>query len=333
MSYVVKYSYVMSVNFPRGNNMRKMKLTKAIASTLVIASALALNPIGASAEWKENYIGQWYSEGDSWAVGWRKIEGNWYYFDEEGYMVKNRDIKGWYLNDKGIGTECIQAEGFDVDRATGTIGECIKGDVHFSPSSTKGVSLSIPEEIHGVKIKNIGYNVFDQCVNIESITLPESIESIGDYAFDNCIGLKSIVVPDNVISIGNGAFDGCVSLTNITLPKKISSINEKLFFCCKNLVSVTIPDNVTKIGNYAFYNCYSLKSITISDKVTEIGSGAFDSCYNLKSITISDKVTEIRHGAFWGCKEAVFYVGNEKIKQLILDSESNIDSNKIVVKK
>lgn len=290
--------------------MRKMKLTKAIASTLLIASALALNPIGASAEWKENYIGQWYSEGDSWAVGWRKIEGNWYYFDEEGYMVKNRDIKGWYLNDKGIGTECMQAEGFDVDRATGTIGECIKEGLKFNPSSNKSISLVIPEEIHGVKIKNIGYSVFNQCENIESVTLPESIESIGDEAFDNCIGLKSIVVPGNVVSIGEGAFEGCISLKNITLPKNISSINEKSFFHCENLVSITIPDSVTKIGN-----------------------SAFDSCYNLKSITIPDKVTEIGRCAFWGCKEAVFYVGNEEIKQLILDSDSNIDSNKIVVKK
>ena len=36
--------------------MKKLKLTKVIASTLVVASVLALNPIGASAEWKQNPI-------------------------------------------------------------------------------------------------------------------------------------------------------------------------------------------------------------------------------------------------------------------------------------
>ena len=36
-----------------------------------------------------------------------------YFFNEKGYMVKNRDVNGWYLDDNGIGTECIQAEGFE----------------------------------------------------------------------------------------------------------------------------------------------------------------------------------------------------------------------------
>ena len=34
--------------------MKKLKLTKVIASSLIVASVLALNPIGASASWKSN---------------------------------------------------------------------------------------------------------------------------------------------------------------------------------------------------------------------------------------------------------------------------------------
>lgn len=83
------------------------KLTKATAGVLVAVSVLALNPIGASAEWKQDNRGWWYSEDDSWATGWRSISGKWYYFDTDGYMVKNKDIKGWYLDDNGVGTECI----------------------------------------------------------------------------------------------------------------------------------------------------------------------------------------------------------------------------------
>ena len=37
--------------------MKKLKLTKVIAITLVAASVLALNPIGANAEWKQDAKG------------------------------------------------------------------------------------------------------------------------------------------------------------------------------------------------------------------------------------------------------------------------------------
>lgn len=44
------------------------KLTKATAGALLAVSVLALNPIGASAEWKQDNRGWWYSEDDSWAT-------------------------------------------------------------------------------------------------------------------------------------------------------------------------------------------------------------------------------------------------------------------------
>lgn len=59
----------------RRKGMKKLKLTKLIDSTLAIASVLALNPIGVNAEWIQDNKGWWYTEGNSWAVGWRVIDG------------------------------------------------------------------------------------------------------------------------------------------------------------------------------------------------------------------------------------------------------------------
>ena len=87
--------------------MKKLKLTKIIASTLIAASVLALNPIGASAEWKNNSTGWWYTEGSSWTTGWKLINGNWYYFYSDGYMAKNTTIDGYYLNSSGAWTNLI----------------------------------------------------------------------------------------------------------------------------------------------------------------------------------------------------------------------------------
>ena len=81
--------------------MKKLKLTKVIASSLIVASVLALNPIGASAEWKQNYTGWWYTDGSSWATGWKLIDGNWYYFNSDGYMAHDTIIDGYKLGSDG----------------------------------------------------------------------------------------------------------------------------------------------------------------------------------------------------------------------------------------
>ncbi len=82
--------------------MKKLKLTKVIASTLVVASVLALKPVGASAEWKSNSNGAWwYTEGNSWAKGWRQIDGKWYYFDSDGWMLASTFVNGYRLGSDG----------------------------------------------------------------------------------------------------------------------------------------------------------------------------------------------------------------------------------------
>lgn len=83
--------------------MKKLNLTRVIASTLIAVSAIALNPVGASAEWRRNSTGWWYSEGNSYLRnGWNQIGGKWYYFDFDGYITQNAWMyEGYYLNSNG----------------------------------------------------------------------------------------------------------------------------------------------------------------------------------------------------------------------------------------
>jgi len=89
--------------------MIKFKLAKVIASSLMVVAVLALNPIGANAEWKHNSTGWWYKEGNSWATDWRLIDGQWYYFYSNGYMAKNTTIGGYYISSSGAWTSNVSA--------------------------------------------------------------------------------------------------------------------------------------------------------------------------------------------------------------------------------
>lgn len=78
--------------------MKIVKLTKTVAGLTAIASILALNPVVASAEWRQDNNGWWYSNGSSWFQGWNYIDSNWYYFGQNGYMKTGwlKDGSDWY---------------------------------------------------------------------------------------------------------------------------------------------------------------------------------------------------------------------------------------------
>lgn len=97
--------------------MKILKVTKVIVSTLVIVSVLVLKPIGASAEWRQDNAGWWYKEGSSWSVGWKLIDGKWYYFGEDGYMKTGwikYDGKSYYLNSDGSMARDTTIDGLTV---------------------------------------------------------------------------------------------------------------------------------------------------------------------------------------------------------------------------
>ena len=63
-------------------------IKKLVSSLLIMASIVTVfPPVGASAEWKSDSTGWWNTEGNSYSIGWRQINGSWYYFDNNGYMV------------------------------------------------------------------------------------------------------------------------------------------------------------------------------------------------------------------------------------------------------
>ena len=111
-------------------------------------------------------------------------------------------------------------------------------------------------------LTSIGVAAFDDCSNLKSVKIPNSVTIIKESAFFNCISLKSISMPNGITKIENIAFTNCPSLASVTMPNNLTSIGVGVFDGCTSLTSITIPNNLTSIGGAAFYNCSSLKTIT-----------------------------------------------------------------------
>ncbi len=54
--------------------------------------------------WKHNKTGWWFEDKTGWypVSEWLKINGKYYYFDEEGYAVVNRWVDGYLLDEDGV---------------------------------------------------------------------------------------------------------------------------------------------------------------------------------------------------------------------------------------
>lgn len=125
--------------------------------------------------------------------------------------------------------------------------------------TTKGVEASSSETLNTLVPKVLEIqgggenNKFAQLVDrsITTVTAEDlgDITSIGDYAFYTCINLTTITIPETVTSIGNYAFQGCSSLQTVIYEGQAPNIQTSCFRNC------------TSITKYDFRNCTTVPTL------------------------------------------------------------------------
>ena len=150
-------------------------------------------------------------------------------------------------------------------------------------------------------IKIIVPYAFNDCENLESVSIPDTVISIGNGAFQACVSLTNITIPNSVTLIGSEAFRGCASLKRASLPASLQRLSYGVFWGCTQLSEIVIPNGLTGIDPFAFEAAAGLMSVTIPDSVSNISSGAFWGCSSLQNVIIPKNVNSISVDAFWGC--------------------------------
>ena len=189
---------------------------------------------------------------------------------------------------------------------------------HLGKTTFKGsgiTSIVIPDGVTHISDKSgspagtgVSVYVFQNCKQLESVTLPANLQTMGQYVFDGCSKLATVTytsgteegnsLPQTLTLVGNYAFRNCTSLTNMKLPG-VTTAGTYLFSGCTKLEKVVLGDYFTALPNYAFSGCSKLAEINLG-AVATVGTYAFQNCKALKEADF-EKAVSIGATAFSGC--------------------------------
>lgn len=181
----------------------------------------------------------------------------------------------------------------------------------------------------------VGQFMFDDCKNLLSIKLPNTVKLI-EFAFDGCDNLLRLDIPRSCEKFGSCAINQCPSLTTITIPAATKYFESYNCSFCPSLTSIEVdpmnpwmvsekgvlfskdkttlikypmgknetsystPANVTIIEDWAF-NSALFSQIKLPENLVSIGSSAFNDCEELTDIMLPNSLKSIGMSAFNGC--------------------------------
>lgn len=168
-----------------------------------------------------------------------------------------------------------QAYDFEVNGFYYSINSIETLEVEIVPGERKySGSIVIPETVSfrekDFKVVGIGVKTFNGC-NITSISIPEGVRYVDNWSFQNCRNLKSIELPNSLTGIGRSAFKNS-GLTKIVIPDKVTQILDSAFVNCTAAKSITIGKSVRTDGlpTATFIGCSNVEELIICDSKEEL---------------------------------------------------------------
>lgn len=235
------------------------------------------------------------------------------------------------------------------------IGFCVGGTI---PSDGSVTAIRDDTFQYNTKLKNIvipeGITTIERwgfvdCINLISITLPNSLSLVRVYAFDRCSSLRDVYYNGTrkewqAIDIQNDGYNHNSALINASIyyndgevdnernNKEENSSKGLSYRCyddrmscqitgigsCKD-TDIIIPSTIGEylvdaIKECAFYEESQITSVNIANSIKAIQREAFRFCSNLTSVTIPNSIYSIGSGAFEDCDQLtdVYYNGTKE---------------------
>lgn len=150
--------------------------------------------------------------------------------------------------------------------------------------------VTIPNQINGKPVLKLRDSLFENCLWITNITLPNGLTTIGRKVFKSS-AVTHIVLPNTLIEIGEEAF-AYSNITEIVLPPNIELVPNKMCYFCKKMKTVIIM-GAKEIGEYAFAFSGNITKLALPETLLDIKNGAFASCNGIDNVVLPASLESI----------------------------------------
>ncbi len=190
----------------------------------------------------------------------------------------------------------ISPEKLSLERFTGhhisEDGRCVIIDGALLAFAPGGISsYEIPSGV-----VRIAEGAFTLTQELQSVVIPDGVTAMERECFSRS-NLESVTIPASVQALDVYSFLGCPNLKNLLGDSHFISADRKFlfdehsfipmmlfFFAGRDDESYQIPEGICAIENYAFKDCKKLKSITFPESLSFIAGVAFEGCDNLDGL-------------------------------------------------
>ena len=296
------------------------------------------------------------------------LQGNGYYQYQNGILSKKDGSEVCFVSDSVLKSSPTLEITEGVKNFTINISGYSNIKKIVIPASLTGLGggLFLPNSIEEIVVEN-GNNTFtvgNNCLYINdskelllcyskdiNISINSNVEVISNYSFRPAVNVESVTLPDSIQQIGQQVFQNNDKLTMLRIGKGVRNLDplfmykdyqgsliideDNPFYKVENnviykkdgktLITVlyridgkfTIDSNVEEIGNYAFHNQFNMTEIELNNKIKSISS-SFNYCTQLQRIEIPSSIESISKNAF---------DNSTNLKEVIIHKEENSIEN------
>ena len=154
-------------------------------------------------------------------------------------------------------------------------------DQHANVSGVKRVVFE-----PGSKLERIDDEAFAR-MNIEEVSIPDSVRELGSACFLECESLKSVTFgAESALTLISPFAFARTNIISLNIPNGVRELGHNCFKWCESLKSVTFGNGsaLMLIPPFAFHDT-AIESLNIPNSVKELGDRCFGDCINLRCVT------------------------------------------------
>lgn len=115
--------------------------------------------------------------------------------------------------------------------------------------------ISVPSEIDGKTVSEVGGALFKNDDDVKKVVLPDTVTRIGEDTFYYTSSMKELIINGHVTYVGMHGIYGCDSLKALTFKDGLTELDENAVAMCKDLSDIYLPETVENINIANFYGC------------------------------------------------------------------------------